>query len=117
MENANPYDKAQELSRSIVSNKIFLEYVRAKKEIEGQPEVKEKIMAFRRKQMEVNQAQLLGQTLPDNKAQQLALEYAQLNSKKVVADFFNAEGMFMQMFSEIQQILQKAIESELLDEV
>ena len=112
MLNQNPYDKAHELARAIKDSETYQRYVLAQKQFEQDPEAKEKIRQFRTQQMEVNQAQILGQTLDDNKVTQLTVEYAKLNMNKLIAAFFNAEGQFVQMFTDIQQIIQKSMESE-----
>jgi len=109
--NNNPYDLAHELARSITDNETYQRYIKAQMELDQNPEAKEKVRQFRALQMEVNQAQILGQNLPDDKVQQVTLEYAKLNREKSIADFFTAEGMFMQMFTDIQQIIQKSLES------
>jgi cell fate (sporulation/competence/biofilm development) regulator YlbF (YheA/YmcA/DUF963 family) len=110
MLNQNPYDKAHELARAIKDSETYQHYVLAQKQLEQNPAAKEKIRQFRIIQMEVNQAHILGQTLDDEKVTQLTLEYAKLNMNKLIAEFFNTEGLFVQMFTDIQQIIQKSIE-------
>jgi cell fate (sporulation/competence/biofilm development) regulator YlbF (YheA/YmcA/DUF963 family) len=111
MINNNPYDKAHDLARAIKDSETYQAYVLAQKQLEQNSEAKEKIRQFRTRQMEVNQAQILGQAQADDKVTGLALEYAKLNQDKSIAEFFNAEALFVQMFSDIQQIIQKSIES------
>lgn len=110
MNNA-PYEKAHELARSIRSSEVYQLYVKAQQELDRHPELKEKVSQFRIAQMEVNQAHLIGQDLPSDKVSQLSIEYAKLNRNEVVADFFRSEGLFIQMFTDLQQIIQKSIES------
>ncbi|PKM78686.1 MAG: hypothetical protein CVU90_01425 [Firmicutes bacterium HGW-Firmicutes-15] len=112
MLNQNPYDKAHELARAIKDSEAFQRYVLVQKQLEQNPEAQEKIRQFRTQQMEINQAQILGQALDDEKVTQLTVEYAKLNMNKMIAEFFNAEGMFVQMFTDIQEIIQKSMESE-----
>ncbi len=111
MLNQNPYDKAHELARAIKDSETYQRYVQAQKQLQQNPEAEEKIRQFRNRQMEVNQAQILGQALDDDKVTQLTVEYAKLNTDKLIAEFFNAEGQFVQMFTDIQQIIQKSMES------
>jgi cell fate (sporulation/competence/biofilm development) regulator YlbF (YheA/YmcA/DUF963 family) len=111
MINNNAYDKAHELARAIKDSDIYQRYVLAQKQLEQSPDAQEKIRQFRIRQMEVNQAEMLGQTLDGDKVTQVTLEYAKLNQDKSIAEFFNAEGLFVQMFSDIQQIIQKSMES------
>jgi cell fate (sporulation/competence/biofilm development) regulator YlbF (YheA/YmcA/DUF963 family) len=107
---ANPYDKAHELARSITGSDVYNNYVVAKKDLDGNSELKEKVLKLREMQMEMNKAEMLGENLPTEKVREAALEFARLNQEKVVQKFFAAEGAFIQMFTDIQEIIQKAIE-------
>jgi len=109
--NNEPYERAHELARSICSSEVYQQYVRAQQELDKHPEVKEKVRQFRIAQMEVNQAQLVGKDLPSDQVSQLSIDYAKLNRNETAADFFKAEGLFVQMFTDLQQIIQKSIES------
>jgi len=111
MVNLNPYDKAHELARAIKESETYQQYVAAQIQLNQNQEAKEKVVKFRSLQMEVNQAQILGQELPNDKVTQLSIEYAKLLREESIAEFFRTEGMFMQMFTDIQQIIQKSIES------
>ncbi len=111
----NPYNKAHELVRAIMENETYQRYVTAQKRLAQNPEAIEKIRQFRSLQMEVNQAEFLGQPVADGKVQQITLDYAKLNQNKSIAELFQAEGMFMQMFTDIQQIIQKGIESGFIE--
>lgn len=107
----NPYDKAHELARAMKDSEIYQRYVLAQKQLKQNPAAEEKIRQFRIIQMEANQAQILGEAQADAKVTEVTLAYAKLNQDKSIAEFFNAEGLFVQMFSDIQQIIQKSIES------
>jgi len=111
MTDNNPYNKAHELVRALIQNETYQRYVTAQKNLAQNPEAKEKVRQFRSLQMEVNQAEILGQPVDDGKVQQITLDYAKLNRDKSIAELFQAEGMFIQMFTDIQQIIQKGIES------
>ena len=109
----NPYDKAHELARAIKESDIFRSYIAAKNELEEKPEYKEKIYKLREKQIEINRAQVLGEEPAPQLMQELTLEFAKLNQKKEIASFFEAEGKFMQMFNDVQEIIQKSIKDDL----
>lgn len=111
VEAVNPYDKAHELAHAIKASDIYLDYVAAKREIEKDQELKERLLEFRNRQMEINRAQMLGGDVPDDNVNEVTLEFAKMNQEKEFADFFNAEGRFIQMFNDIQEIMQKAIQS------
>ncbi len=109
----NPYDKAHELARAIKDSDIFRSYMAARDEIEAIPEYKEKIFQLREKQMEINRAQVLGQEPSSHLMQELTLEFAKLNQQKEIASFFEAEARFIQMFNDVQEIIQKSIKDDL----
>ncbi|MCX5779513.1 MAG: YlbF family regulator [Firmicutes bacterium] len=115
MLNKNPYDQAHELARALRESELYQRYIVAQKQLALDPEAQERVRKFRVQQMEVNQAQLLGQAVPDGKVSQVALEYAKLNRDKNIAEFLDAEGTFMQLFADIQQIIQKSLESGLTE--
>jgi cell fate (sporulation/competence/biofilm development) regulator YlbF (YheA/YmcA/DUF963 family) len=107
---ANPYDKAHELARSITCCEVYNNYVSAKKALDENSELKDKVLKLREIQMELNKAEMLGQKLPTEKVREVTLEFARLNQENVIQKFFTAEGAFIQMFTDIQEIIQKAIE-------
>jgi len=107
--NDNPYDKAHELARVITTSDVYLDYVAAKEEIEKNPEYKEKIYNIRSRQMELNKLQLLGEELPKDSVNEITLEFDKLNQINEIAEFFNAEGRFIQLFNDLQEIIQKAV--------
>ncbi|MDD4801730.1 MAG: YlbF family regulator [Syntrophomonas sp.] len=111
MENINPYDKAHELAQAIRDSDVFKHYLAAQKELEENPEAVEKVRLFHLLRMEANQARVLGQEQEENKVTEMTLEFAKLSQDKAIADYFNAEGSFVQMFSEIQEIIQKSMEN------
>jgi len=108
----NPYDKAHELARAIRDSESYQRYVMAQRNLEQNIEALERIRQFRSLQMEVNQAHLLGQTLANEKVSQVAQEYAKLNQDKLIAEFFTTESKFIEMFTDIQKIIQKSLESD-----
>lgn len=111
VEAANPYDKAHELAHAIKASDVYLDYVAAKKDIEKDQELKERLLEFRNRQMEINRTQMLGGEVADDNINEVTLEYAKMNQQKEFDEFFKAEGRFIQMFNDIQEIMQKAIQS------
>ncbi len=107
----NPYDKAHELARVITNTEAYKKYIGAKQEIEGTPELIERILNFREKQIELNRLQMMGQEAEQALVAQVAEEFAQLNQIPQIANFFNAEVAFITLFNDIQQIIQQKIES------
>lgn len=105
-----PYDKAHELARSILDSEVYGEYVKAKQEVESNPDYKEQVLKLRSLQMELDRAQLTGQELPPDKLVMVRGELTRMATIEAIAAFLNAEGRFIQLFNDIQGIIQKAIE-------
>lgn len=108
----NPYDKAHELAGAIKASDAFIKYLEAKQQLEAMPSLKDRLIELRKRQMEMNRREMLGEEIKPEEAQEISLEYAKMNQKQELAEFFRAEGVFIQMFNDIQEIIQKAIESE-----
>ena len=111
----NPYDKANELARAIKDSEIFGRYIEAKGQIEKKPEYKEKVFQLREKQIEINRAQVLGEEPAAELIQNLTLDFAKLNQHREIANFFEAEARFIQMFNDVQEIIQKSMQEDLND--
>jgi len=84
--------------------------VAAKLAIEKNPEYQEKILQIRNQQMEFKRAQMLGQEVNSDSVLELSQMFAKANQIKEIAEFFNAEGAFIQMFNDMMEIIQNAVE-------
>ncbi len=111
----NPYDKARELADAIKDSEIFRNYMEAKYQIEKKPEYKEKILQLREKQAEINRARVLGEEPAPALMQSLTLEFAKLNQHREIASFLEAEVGFIQMFNDVQEIIQNSMKGVLND--
>jgi len=115
VDSVNPYDRAHELARAIKDSDIFRSYIAARDKIAEKPEYKDKVFKLREKQIEINRAQVLGEEPAPQLMQELTLEFAKLNQHQEVASFFEAEARFIQMFNDVQEIIQKSIKDDLGD--
>ncbi|HPF43171.1 MAG TPA: YlbF family regulator [Syntrophomonadaceae bacterium] len=115
MDTQNTFDIAHQLAKAIKENQIYLAYIKAQKSIEEQPELKEKIRAFREKQTNINHMHFLGQEIQPELIKEISLEFARLNTNKTAADFFEAEADFIRMFNEVQEIIQKEVMAGFID--
>jgi len=110
---ANPYDKAHELARSILNHEAFKNYVQAKNNLEQKPDCREKLLAFRNRQLAINRAHITGEKIAEEEIRQMSAEYAKLNQDQDIAAFFEAEAKFIQMFNDIQEIIRRPIDQML----
>lgn len=115
MADSNPFDKAHELARAIKQSQAYERYLSAKREVDKYPDYKEKILKIRSQQMELNRAHILGEELPADSMAQLSQELSALNQYAEIAEFFEAETYFINMFRDIQNIVQNALDADLKD--
>ncbi len=110
---SNPYDKAHELARSIQESQVFQRYLAAQRVVDQNPDHKDKILRMRGKQMELNRAQILGQGLPPDIMSELSQQLAEMRQYPEMNEFLEAETHFFNLFQDIQNIIQKALDGEL----
>jgi cell fate (sporulation/competence/biofilm development) regulator YlbF (YheA/YmcA/DUF963 family) len=111
MTNGNPYDKAHDLARAIKDTEAFRRYVAVQKQLGQNPGALERVRDFRNLQMEVNQAHSLGQEPAEGRVDYIAIQYAKLNKDDLIAEYFQAEGLFVQMYNDVQDIIQKSLDN------
>lgn len=110
MTNGNPYDKAHDLAQAIKDSEAFQRYVAVQKQLSQNPEALERVRDFRNLQLEVNQAHSLGQEPAEGRVEDMAIQYAKLNKDDLIAEYFQAEGLFVQMYNDVQNIIQKSLD-------
>jgi cell fate (sporulation/competence/biofilm development) regulator YlbF (YheA/YmcA/DUF963 family) len=105
----NPYDKAQELVKSIRDSEEVKSYLKMKEEIFKDDDCKELISEFRNKQVEVQSLLMQGQEADSEKMEKLQSLYQILVANPNVKDFFDKEVQFDEMLSEIYRIISDVI--------
>lgn len=115
MTEVNPFDKARELAQSIKQSQAFKRYLAAKQVLDRHPDYKQKILKVRTVQMEVNRAHVLGTELPADLLSELSQQLAEANQYHEIAEFFAAETDYVNMFQEIQNIINSALDADLKD--
>lgn len=108
-------DLARQLAATITDSLVYKSYIEAQKSLAEDPNLKEKIRAFREKQAEINNKHFIGEEMPADQIKDISLEFAKLNTHKAAADFFRAEADFVSMFNEIQEIIQKEVIAGFID--
>lgn len=104
----NPYDCAHDLARALAESPEYRQYEEAKKQLETNRENVKMVQDFRVKQLEVQQAQMLGQKVED-KIKQLEPLYRVLSMNPAVNEFLQVEMRFSQMMMDIQKIIGEAV--------
>lgn len=111
--NVNVYDKAHELARAIKQSEAYRQLHEAKKKLGQDSKAIEMVDDFRKKQLEVEQARLLGLELPEDKLKNLDNLFSVISHNPVVVEFFQAELAFFQLMNDIQDILHKMLGNDL----
>lgn len=116
MTGTNPFEKAHELAQAIRQSPTYGRYLAAKREIDKHPDYKDKILKIRGRQMELNRAQILGEELPLDSVTELSRELANLKQYAEIAEFFEAETRYINLFQRVQRLIEEDLEIDLLDQ-
>lgn len=108
----NVYDSAHSLARAVRETPEYKEYVRLKKEISQNEELKNMIADFQQKQIEVQTQQMLGNQPESGIMEQIQSLYRIIASDPKAAEYMQAEMLFMRMISDIYGILGEAVKAE-----
>jgi len=108
----NVHDKAHELARALRQSEAYLSFKEARERLEKDARALKMVKDFKQKQLEVQQSRLLGMEVPEEKLKSLDSMFQLLNQNPLIADYFRSEITFIQIVSDVQNILQKAIEED-----
>ncbi len=111
MEAINPQAKAYELAQAIVNSEIYQNYLKQAQEIKKYPELSDEITLLRKQQLDINREHMMGGAVSQEKIGEATLNFAKLNQDPRAAAFIEAEGKYIQLFNEIQEILAQALQA------
>ncbi|MDI3533848.1 MAG: hypothetical protein PWQ82_213 [Thermosediminibacterales bacterium] len=106
------HDKAHELARALADSKEYKEYKKAHEKIKQDPKALEMLEDFRKKQLEVQAAQLAGQPV-EEKSKQLENLFQVINYNQLIREFLTAEARFLTLIADVQKIIGKAVEIDI----
>jgi cell fate (sporulation/competence/biofilm development) regulator YlbF (YheA/YmcA/DUF963 family) len=106
----NPYDKAHELARAIRSHDSFQALLKAKARVDQDPQAKNIVEDFRKRQWEFEAKRLMGQEISEAEQQQLAKMQEALTLVPAAREYLQAEYQFSVLFGDIQKILAEAVQ-------
>lgn len=109
----NVYDTANRLSQEIRSSEEYLNYKKAKANIENNPELKSKIEEFEKTRYEVQVLVMQGQEANEEKNKKLQEMYAILIQNKEIKEYFDLEVKFNVMIADVNKIIAEAIKDVL----
>ncbi|MDK2918523.1 MAG: hypothetical protein PWQ37_1256 [Candidatus Petromonas sp.] len=108
----NVYDSAHQLAKAIKDSKEYKEYKKLDLEISKSPELKEMITDFRKRQFELQSAQIMGKKPEEEKLKKVQELFQIINKDPKAKDYFEAEMRLNQMMADVSKILGEVMKFE-----
>ena len=107
------YDKANELAKALAESQEYKNYKAAKERVDKIGSSKTMLDDFKKKQFELQAMQLSGQKPDEAKLSQLQSLYQVVAMNPDIAGYLQAEYIFNKIFSDIYNIIGKAVDLDL----
>ncbi|MBC7342792.1 MAG: YlbF family regulator [Clostridia bacterium] len=105
------YDKAHELAEALAKSEEYRAYVEAKQKLEQDRANSAMLDEFRKHQLELQIAEITGQEIDEEKAQQLDHLYQILSLNPTINEFLSAEYRLARLLADIQKIIGEAVKA------
>lgn len=102
------YDEANNLAKAIQESKEYLEYKKAKEELNSNPEMKQKVDEFEKIRYDVQVMSFQGKDDPE-KMKKLQEMYNILNGDKQIKEYFDTEVRFNIMLADVNRIISESV--------
>ena len=102
------YDQANNLAKSIKESKEYLEYKKAKEELNSNPEMKAKIDEFEKIRYDVQVMSFQGEQ-DEEKQKKLQQMYQILMQDAKIKEFFDIEVRFNIMLADVNKIISESV--------
>lgn len=103
------YDEANNLAKAIQESKEYLEYKKAKEEIESIPEMKTKIDEFEKIRYDVQVMSFQGKNEDSEKMKKLQEMYDILMKEPKIKEYFDIEVRFNIMLADVNKIISESV--------
>lgn len=107
------YDKANELAKALAESEEYKSYKASKEKVDRNNSARDMLKDFKKRQFELQAMQLSGQKPDEAKLNQIQSLYQVIILNPDIAEYLHAEFRFNQMFSDIYNIIGKAVELDL----
>ena len=107
------YDEAHRLARELAASKEYKDLVEARKKLKMDSKIQDIVKDFRQKQFELQTAQLMGQENVQEKEDKLQQLYSVVSANSLAREVLEAEYNFNKLYTDIQKIINEAIEDSL----
>lgn len=111
----NVYDKAHQLAKALKESSEYQTFKSLEKNLQANPSIKSMMEDFKKRQFEVQSAQMRGHKVEKTKLEKLQEMEEQLMKDSTVGNYLEAEFRFTQMLSDIYKIIGESIEIEDLE--
>ncbi len=106
------YDEANNLAKAIKESKEYLEYKKAKEELNNNPEMKQKIEEFEKIRYDVQVMSFQGEQ-DEEKNKKLQQMYQILMQDSKIKEFFDIEVRFNIMLADVNKIISESVKDVL----
>lgn len=106
------YDEANNLAKAIKESKEYLEYKKAKEELNNNPEMKQKIEEFEKIRYNVQVMSFQGEQ-DEEKNKKLQQMYQILMQDSKIKEFFDIEVRFNIMLADVNKIISESVKDVL----
>lgn len=106
----NVYNCAHQLAKALKESDEYIVYKNLEIKVKANPDVKVMMDDFRRRQFEVQSAQMMGQKVDESKILKLQELHQILMKDSIISEYMQAEFRLTQMMADIYKILGEAVD-------
>ncbi|HZW82892.1 MAG TPA: YlbF family regulator [Candidatus Deferrimicrobium sp.] len=106
----NPYDIAHQLATALNTSEEYRAFLAAKEKVKTDAANTKMLADFQLKQFELQQLQMLGQEISQDKQQELERSYSLLSLNPSIKEYLEAEFRFSRLINDVQKILADGIQ-------
>jgi cell fate (sporulation/competence/biofilm development) regulator YlbF (YheA/YmcA/DUF963 family) len=106
----NPYDIAHQLATALNTSEEYRAFIAAKEKVKTDTANTKMLADFQLKQFELQQLQMLGQEISQDKQQELERSYSLLSLNPSIKEYLEAEFRFSRLINDVQKILADGIQ-------
>ena len=103
------YDEANNLAKAIRESKEYLEYKKAKDDLNNNPEMKQKVDEFEKIRYDVQVMAFQGEKQDEEKQKKLQEMYQILMKDTKIKEFFDIEVRFNIMLADVNKIISESV--------
>ena len=103
------YDEANNLAKAIRESKEYLEYKKAKEDLNNNPEMKQKVDEFEKIRYDVQVMAFQGEKQDEEKQKKLQEMYQILMKDAKIKEFFDIEVRFNIMLADVNKIISESV--------